>query len=150
MIRRNVGFFVFVIVLASSMTAFSTADAPDLEEIKCVISGRAVAADATAKLDEYTVYFCCGNCVKAFNKDKGKFTAKAFHQIVSTKQAKQDTCPKSGRPLNSEVVLEVEGVNVGFCCNGCKGWAKKLPDDDRITKLFNRDVFEKNYSTVKK
>ena len=150
MIRHNARFVVFGIVLACSMTAFSTADTPDLEGIKCVISGRPVAADATSELDGYTVYFCCGNCVKAFNKDKGKFTSKAFHQAVATKQAKQDTCPKSGRGLNPEVVLVVGGVDVGFCCNGCKGWAEKLPEDDRIAKIFNRDVFEKNFSTTKK
>lgn len=150
MIRHTVGYVVFVIVLACSMTGLSIADTPDLEEIKCVISGAPVAADATSELDGYTVYFCCGKCVKAFNKDKGKFAAKAFHQAVATKQAKQDTCPKSGRGLNPEVVLVVGGVDVGFCCNGCKGWAEKLPEDDRITKLFNRDVFEKNFSTTKK
>lgn len=144
--RRSVGFFVFTIVLAFSVTAFSTAGAPDLEEIKCPISGRAVKADATAELDDYTVYFCCGNCVKAFNKDKGKFTAKAFHQVVATSQAEQGTCPKSGKGLNPDAVLNVNGVDVGFCCNGCKGWANKLSEDDRIAKIFNREVFEKNFS----
>ncbi|MBI81616.1 MAG: hypothetical protein CMJ81_00335 [Planctomycetaceae bacterium] len=148
--RRSVGFFVFAIVLASSITASSTAGAPDLKKIKCPISGRPVKATATAELDDYTVYFCCGNCVKAFKKDNAKFTAKAFHQVVATNQAEQGTCPKSGKGLNPGVALDVNGVSVSFCCKRCKGWAVKLAGDARIQKIFNRAAFKKHFSKVEK
>ena len=147
---RIVCILLVVTVLSLTAGSGSTAGEPNLEGIKCVLSGEPAKANVTSEFDEYTVYFCCNQCVKAFNKDQKKHAAKALHQIVATKQAKQETCPKSGKSLNPDVVLEVDGVDIAFCCRGCKSWATKLSPDARIARIFDPKVFAKNFSRVTK
>jgi len=42
----------------------------------CPVSGKAIDATKVVKHDGKNVYFCCGNCPGAFEKDPSKFTAK--------------------------------------------------------------------------
>ncbi len=87
------------------------------------------------------VYFCCGNCPKKFDAEKNAVAAN--HQLIATKQAKQDKCPVSGQPCKAEHKITVNGATVAFCCPNCKGKAEKATGDDQMTMLFSNAAFDK-------
>jgi hypothetical protein len=140
------------VLAVGSLVANDTAESEkvDLTKIKCVVSGKAINPQATAEYKEAHVYFCCEGCPKAFAEDTKKFAAKANHQLVATKQAKQVACPMSGKELNAETTIEVSGVDVAFCCNNCKAAASKEEGAKQVELLFDDKKFEKGFKIAKK
>ena len=116
----------------------------------CPVSGKPASADVTADYKGGKVSFCCGGCCAKFTKDSSKFATKANHQLVATKQAVQTGCPISGGKLNPETALEVCGVKVTFCCNGCKGKVAKAEGDAQAKMVFGNKAFKKGFKIAKK
>ena len=143
MIKRAV---VFVAILTVSFIA--VADDKDKFDAKCPVSGMKAKKAQKAEYKGGEVYFCCGNCAKAFAKDSSKHAAKANHQLVSTGQAKQEKCPFSGGKAKDGTEVEVNGVSVKFCCNNCQGKAKK--STDQINLIFSDKAFDKGFKVAKK
>lgn len=141
-----------IVLLSVSLNTLTVGDEAedgiDFKKILCPISKKPVDKSAKLEHDGADVYFCCQNCPKAFAKNTDKFLARANHQKVATKQAKQVKCPKSKGPIKESTALEVAGVDVLFCCNNCRGWAKKLSSDDQFAKLFGADIFGKAFKNV--
>ncbi len=102
----------------------------------CPVSGHACDPEATASFEGGKVCFCCEKCVKAFEADSAKFAAKARQQLATTRQFKQTGCPLSGGGVKAGTQLTVGGVEVGFCCNNCKGKVAKAGPDDQVTMVF--------------
>lgn len=125
------------------------AEAVDLEKVKCPVSGKAAKADATADYKDAKVYMCCQGCPKAFAKDTKKFATKANMQLVQTKQAKQIACPLSGKDVK-DAVAKVAGLEIGLCCNGCKGKIDKAEDDEKLAMVFSDKAFKKAFKVPKK
>jgi YHS domain-containing protein len=105
-------------------------------QAKCPVSGKNCNPEKHADFAGGKVYFCCGNCQAAFGKDSAKFSAKAHHQLVSTVQMKQKACPLSGGPVKAGTEVDIDGVEVGFCCNNCKGKVEGASGDEKITMVF--------------
>lgn len=129
-----------------STTFLMAADKPKLEGVKCVVaSTKAVDETKSADWKKGKVYFCCGNCAKAFadDKEKEKFAGKANAQLVASKQYKQSACPISGAKLDDSTAIEVSGTKVAFCCNNCKGKAEAAKGDEQINLVFGEKAFEK-------
>jgi len=114
------------------------------KEVKalCPVSGKPVKEEFSVDYRGRKVEFCCPNCPKAFTKDTKKFAAKADHQLALTGQATQVCCPIKGTPMKKSVSIDVDGVNVAFCCNGCKGKASKA--DDKVALIFG--AFDKAFT----
>ena len=146
---------VLTVVAALALsTAFATAQEEKakkkekkdpLKEAKCVVSGRAIDPEHSVAYKEGKVYFCCPNCPKAFEKDTAKFAPKANHQLVQTRQTRQVACPLTGRPINKDTRIRVEGAAVAFCCNNCKGKAEAAEGDEQIILIFSDEAFEKGF-----
>lgn len=117
---------------------------------KCVVSGGPAKEDKTVAYKGGKVYFCCGNCPKAFEKDVAKFATKANHQLVATGQAKQAKCPLSGGKLNPEKTVSVGGVDVQFCCGNCQAKVAQAKGDAQIELVFSDAAFEKGGFAVPK
>ena len=123
-----------------------------LKDAKCPLSGKAVNPEKFVAYKDAKVFFCCANCPKAFAKDPAKHAVKANHQLVMTKQAKQQKCPLSGGKLNTETKTKVVGVNVCFCCEKCQGKVAGLKDKEKeqLELVFNDKAFKKAFKIVKK
>lgn len=132
-------------VLAVGTITFAAVKAPG--EVKCPVSGGPAKADKSAKYDGGDVYFCCGNCPKAFASDPTKYAAKAHQQMVATGQLKQTGCPFSGKPVNPATMMNVGDAEVGFCCNVCKGKVEKAAGDEQVNLVF-KDI-SKGFSAAK-
>ena len=141
---RNLMTLLLVVGLLSGAWIV-TAWAVELDGIKCPVSNKPVKEGSFVEFAGGKVYFCCNGCPKAFNNNQDKFTAKAHHQLFATGQAKQTGCPKTGKKLNPDTAIDVDGVAVAFCCNGCKGWANKSKGDELLAKLFGKKGFEKGF-----
>jgi hypothetical protein len=128
--------FCIAALAVVALVAGSTLLAADKPALKCPVSGKPVDETKTVEFSGGKVAFCCGNCPKAFNANPEKFAAKANLQLVQSGQLKQVKCPLTGRPCAADKSVEVEGVAVGVCCNGCLGKAKKASGDELITLLF--------------
>ncbi|QDU27538.1 hypothetical protein ETAA8_26260 [Anatilimnocola aggregata] len=131
-----------------AVAAVVAAEGVKLEGVKCIMAASKDAKEANAV--EYRgakVFFCCQNCPKAFSKDVAKHAAKANHQLVATNQAKQIACPLSGKDLNPDTKVTVNGVDVTFCCNNCKGAVEG--SKDQLEMAFGDKAFDKGFKVTK-
>lgn len=145
MLSKHTSAAVLALFVVSATLAFA-ADKPKLDGVKCVVAtGKAVDESKSADWKKGKVYFCCGNCAKAFadEKDKDKYAGKANAQLVATKQYKQTACPISGAKLDDSTAIEVAGTKVAFCCNNCKGKAEAAKGDEQVNLVFGEKAFEK-------
>jgi YHS domain-containing protein len=143
------------VITACALVMTTVAD-EDLTGIKCVVNGKKAAkAGSSVEYMGGKVYFCCGNCVKAFEadvklKDKAKFATKANHQLVLTGQFVQKGCPISGGAVDEDQTVEVGGAKVGFCCEKC---VKKVNDaeglDAKAELVFANAAFKKGFEKKK-
>ena len=118
------------------------------QEAACPVSGKKCNPEKHVAFDGGEVYFCCGNCEKAFQSNSGKFAAKAHQQMVSTGQLVQKGCPFSGGPVKEGSTLEIGDVEVGFCCNNCKGKVEKASPEERVNLVFG--AIEKGFAPAAK
>ena len=141
--------------MSASMAIAATGEV-SLEGVKCLLQAKRDAkVEKAAKWKDGSVYFCCDNCLGKFTKmsdeEKSKLAAKANTQLVATKQYEQEACPFTGGKLNPEAKIKVEGAEVAFCCNNCKGKAEALTGDEQLEKIFGEDAFKKGkFKLVKK
>jgi YHS domain-containing protein len=118
---------------------------------KCLVAGKPDAKED--KFSEYKggkVYFCCDNCKAKFDKDPAAFAVKANAQLISTGQAKQVKCPIAGKPCADGKTVEVNGIKVGFCCDGCKGKVAEATGDAQAALVFSDEAFKKGFEVSKK
>lgn len=145
-----------LLALAAVLVASSVANAQDLTGVKCILNGKK-SAKASAYVDYQggKVYFCCGNCVKAFKadmklKDKAKHTTKANHQLVVTGQFTQKGCPISGGAVDASKVTEIGGAKVAFCCGNCLGKVNSAQGlEAKAGLVFSKTAFAKGFEKKK-
>jgi YHS domain-containing protein len=147
MLKKTAVACVALFVLCVAYTAMA-----DKKELKatCPVSGKPAKESAAVDYKGGKVYFCCGGCPAAFEKDTAKFAAKANQQLVATGQAKQIGCPFSGRKLNPDTATKIGDVDVCFCCNNCKGKATAASGDEQINLVFADKSFDKGFKTKTK
>lgn len=134
---------------ALALTATAADEAKKEAAVLCPVSGKPIDKTKAADYKGGQVYFCCENCPKAFAKDTAKFAPKANAQFVATKQAEQVKCPISGAKFNPEKTLAVNGVDVRFCCDNCKGKVEKAEKAEQVNLVFGDKAFEKAYEVKK-
>jgi YHS domain-containing protein len=100
-----------LLAVCFSATVVSAA-VKDPKDAACPVSGKNCNPEKHVAFDGGQVYFCCGNCEKAFEADSAKFAAKAHQQMVSTGQLVQKGCPFSGGPVKAGTELAIDGVEV--------------------------------------
>jgi hypothetical protein len=135
-----------VAVLCSAVVASAAVKEP--KDAKCPVSGKGCNPEKSVAFDGGSVYFCCGNCQKAFEGDSAKFTAKAHQQMVSTGQLVQKGCPFSGGAVKPGTQLAIGDAEVGFCCPNCKGKVEKASADDQVNMVFGN--IEKGFAPAGK
>ncbi len=116
--------------------ALVSAAVKEPKDAKCPVSGKGCNPEKSVSFAGGSVYFCCGNCEKAFEGDSAKFAAKAHQQMVSTGQLVQKGCPFSGNPVKEGTQLAIGDAEVGFCCPGCKGRVEKASADEQVNMVF--------------
>jgi hypothetical protein len=134
------------IAVACSAVAVSAA-VKEPKDAKCPVSGKGCNPEKSGDFAGGKVYFCCGNCAGAFEKDSAKFAAKAHQQMVSTGQLVQKGCPFSGGPVKDGTKIMVGDAEVGFCCPNCKGKVEKASADEQVTMVFGS--IEKGFAPAK-
>ncbi|MEY3176731.1 MAG: hypothetical protein RLZZ436_4645 [Planctomycetota bacterium] len=115
----------------------------------CPVSGKDAVRDQSVAYKEKKVYFCCGNCKAAYEKDPAKYAQKANWQLVQTRQFVQTKCPLSGGAVDKAQSVEIGGVKVSFCCDMCKGKASAATGDDQVAMVFADGPFAKAFEARK-
>ncbi len=138
---------LFAVMLIAGATVWATE--PQLEGVKCVVAPKAANAEKSVDYKDGKVFFCCGGCQGKFTASPEKFAPKANHQLVATKQYKQAACPLTGRDVNSSAVVTVGGVEVAFCCNGCKGKVAGAEGAAQVKLVFGEKPFKSGFKVVK-
>ncbi len=128
--------------------AAASAAVKDPKDAACPVSGKNCNPEKHVAFDGGQVYFCCGNCEKAFEADSAKFAAKAHQQMVSTGQLVQKGCPFSGGAVKAGTEVAIGGVEVGFCCNNCKGKVEKASPEEQVNLVFGK--IEKGFAPAAK
>jgi hypothetical protein len=129
--------------------AAKDANKVDFKKIKCVVSGAPAKEASTREYKGAKVYFCCDNCPKKFDKEiatNKELAQKSNFQLVTTKQATQEKCPITGKAINKSKVEKIAGLEVAFCCDGCKGKVAAAKDDAaKLALVFNDAAFDKGF-----
>ncbi len=147
MLKKTITGLAVLLVAGATLVAADV----DFKTVKCVVADKPVNEAKTADYKDGKVYFCCGGCAGKFAADTKKFAAKANHQLVATKQYEQKGCPMSGNKVNPETLVKLDGTELGFCCNGCKGKFEGQEDDAaKLALVFNDKAFEKAFQKTKK
>jgi YHS domain-containing protein len=122
----------------------------DLKDVTCILNPKGPAkAETAVDYKGGKVFFCCQNCPKKFAEEPTKYAVKANHQLVLTKQAKQEKCPLTGNPLNPEQTVKVSNVEVTFCCPNCKGKVAAAEGDEQAELVFSDTAFAKAFKVPK-
>ena len=157
--KATVGLLAVAVMLTATLHGDDAKKKVNLKGVKCAMNLKGPAKNTAASSVAFKggkVYFCCGNCPKAFtkglkdSKKKGQLVANANWQLVATKQAKATgKCPLAGRPINPKQTTKVNGVSVAFCCPGCKGKVAKEKDAKKqIALVFgNEKKFKASFKT---
>ena len=99
---------LFVAMVCSTVAVSAAVKEP--KDAKCPVSGKGCNPEKSADFAGGKVYFCCGNCAGAFEKDSTKFAAKAHQQMVSTGQLVQKGCPFSGGALKDGTKMKSQAA----------------------------------------
>jgi len=140
--------FTGLSALAALFAVALVAEAADVSNAKCPISGKPAKESAAVDFEGGKVYLCCNNCPKAFEANPAKFAAKAHHQMVVTGQAKQENCPFSGKATKEDQSTDVDGVKVAFCCPNCKAKVEKADAAAQIEMCFGEKAFKKAFKVA--
>lgn len=148
--------FVLAAILGLAVAVPGSADetapkAKGQKEFKatCPVSGKDAVREQSVAYKDKKVYFCCGNCKAAYEKDSAKFANKANWQLVQTRQFVQVKCPLSGGDIDKTKTAEVGGVKVSFCCDMCKGKVAGATGDDQVAMVFADGPFAKGFEARK-
>jgi YHS domain-containing protein len=144
--KKSTTIALATLVLFGLTLSSGIVSAADTSKAKCPVSGKAVDADASAAHNGGTVYFCCGKCQAAFEKNSAKFVTKANQQLVVTGQAAQQKCPISGGKTKDATALAVGGVDITFCCNKCRERVNTATGDDQLDLVFGAKAFGKGFA----
>jgi YHS domain-containing protein len=143
--------FSLVVVAACVTLALQAQDQAKEEKFKptCPVSGKEAVDSASVDYKGGKVYFCCPGCPDEFKANTAKYAVKANHQLVGTKQAVEMKCPLTGRPLNKETAIDVQGVKVAFCCNNCKGKVAAAKGEEQLKLVFADKPFAQGFEVKK-
>jgi YHS domain-containing protein len=114
----------------------------------CPISGGPIDKSVSVDYKGGKVYFCCGGCISKFKSETAKYAVQANQQLVATGQAKQIACPLTGKPAKASTALKVGGVDVCFCCGGCRGAVAKADAAKQCEMCFG-EKFDKAFKVAK-
>ncbi|QDU80956.1 YHS domain protein [Polystyrenella longa] len=143
--------FTLTAFALEAVPTVTTAAEEEAPKLICPVAGKPVNMDKSVAYKGAEVYFCCGNCVKAFKENPEKFAVKANHQLVASGQFEQTGCPISGGKLNPETGITLNDVEVTFCCNNCKGKVAGETDEDaQLALVFSDAAFAKGFKKVEK
>jgi YHS domain-containing protein len=95
----------------------------------CPVSGETADLSVKKVTDEGPIFFCCKDCIAKYEASPSKYAEKVAQQrkALATLPKVQKTCPVSGKPIDKEMSLEVDGQAIFFCCDKCPAEYKKDP-----------------------
>ncbi|MEM7205611.1 MAG: hypothetical protein AAF628_35475 [Planctomycetota bacterium] len=142
-----------LLAVASSLgSSFVQAQEVEISTLRCVVTGKPAKEECVAAFNFGKVYLCSDDCVEAVEQDakrrsRGEYVARANHQLVLTKQYEVKGC-YCGKPdpLQQGRVSDVDGVDVGFCCESCQAAVDAQTDvQGKLDLVFAYLPFKKAY-----
>lgn len=123
---KKLALIVLGCVIAAPVLLADSKEKEEIAQKTCPVSGKPIDSDKSVEYEGEKIYFCCGGCPKAFDKEPMKFLPAVYKQKYP--QRIQTACPMSGKPFKDSVSADLNGQVVRFCCNGCKSDAESDPD----------------------
>ena len=119
----------------------------DLSTISCLMmDDKKIVPESGIDYLEGKVYFCCESCQDEFRNNTAKYAQQANQQLVESGQYVQHACPFSGKEVDPEMKLEIDGIEIGFSSSNYLDIAKSAADDDvRAELVFNAESFEMGF-----
>lgn len=142
---KSLLFSALPVLLLGFVSAVCAADTD--KGMICPVSGKK-ATKVSVEYHGGEVYFCCKNCLKAFQADSKKFSVKANEQLIKTGQASQEKCPISGGKMKQGTALDVDGIPVAFCCKNCRKKVDQATGDEKLALVFGDDAFKKGFAVT--
>jgi YHS domain-containing protein len=105
----------------------------DLQNAKCPIGGKKIDGKTFTDFQGVRVHFCCPGCDKKFQKDPASGLAKLGLKVTKGAKGKpvvdlaNAKCPIMGGTAKDNVVKEIAGVHVHYCCPGCDRKLQQAP-----------------------
>ncbi len=137
--RPTIQWAIFTAILTGAAALAAGPERGDLDQGRekkgaalpeCPVMGEEVDFSLSVSTDDGPVYFCCPRCIGKFEKDPGKFAkfVTAQHKALADLPKVQVACPLSGRPIDPEAFVQVDGQKVYACCTRCTAKYEKTPE----------------------
>ncbi|MCA9243384.1 MAG: hypothetical protein KDA32_05480 [Phycisphaerales bacterium] len=95
----------------------------------CPVMDEPVDFNVKTMTDDGPVYFCCGGCIRKFEKDAAKYEKRVGEQRAALAKLDrvQVVCPVSHEPVDGKTTLKTDKGEIAFCCDSCKGKYEQEP-----------------------
>ena len=140
------GVFVFSALIFTAIGTSFAADIP--EDLKCMVCGKPASSDFSVDWNGGKVYSACPNCKASFAGDKKSYAPMANIQLIQTRQAKQITCPLTGKKASAAITVTIKGIKVRFCCHNCKDKVASHKEKEQLKLVFSNEAFKKAYKVI--
>lgn len=135
--NRLIPALLMALAIAMTQSLIAADKAADkAKDCKCPVSGAPAKAEHAVAYEGKQVFFCCPNCPKAFTANPEKFANQAKHQLACTGQITQVACPLSGGPIKADTAIDVQGVQIAFCCPNCQAKVKSAEGQEQLALVF--------------
>ena len=148
--KSFIALFPALLLVFVCVASLNPAIAQEIAGVKCIVEGdRNAKEQFKAEYAGGEVYFCCPACAASFAKNNTAYQTQANHQLVLTKQFVQKACPIKGEAFDDTQTTKVGGVEVAFCCSGCKSQVDAAVDLPAKAELvFGKVAFERAFANV--
>ena len=104
----------------------------------CPVLGEPAEKDAVVMYRGKKLYFCCQSCPDIFNASPKVYTTAVHRQWFQTGEIVQVACPLKGHDLDDflSVAVNVGGVKLKVCCQGCAKKLATLKGDKKVAAVF--------------
>lgn len=96
----------------------------------CPVMGEPIDFSVSTNTADGPVYFCCKMCIKKLEGDPTKFAKAVAEQrkALAARPKVQVTCPVSGKAVDKDSFVEINGEKIYTCCNKCPAKIEADPD----------------------
>jgi YHS domain-containing protein len=151
-IHLNRRLSIVVILAITGIGSVACAQDIDLKNIKCVVDDKPASSKYVVPFNYAKVFLSTPKAAALMEADnkkrsKGKYVAKANHQLALTKQYHQTKCcVGEDAPLSDDIATDIEGVTVKFCCKSCKALVDEEKDPEaKLQMVFGYREFRKGF-----
>ena len=102
---------------------------------RCPVSGAPIDLTVKTATRDGSVYFCSEGCIQKYRATPRKFAGRVAVQrkAAASLPKTQVNCPVTRKPVDQDISIKHQGLELYFCCDGCIPKYKEEPKKYKAT-----------------